>query len=265
MREVERLITEFDRSPRPKEFYDLGAIAEVLALCASLASAQPLRARVSVAALAWLRAGLFEDALFAKVEHLYHTTLLCYLASGVPAYRTADAAHAGQLLTSGLVGRSELPVLTMQIVATYVGACGIDFDLDALGSRDLRLVVDKRVLRARSDEYDILTLMMVAQLASLSDRFSHSLPQIFPQALLVQAIRSGHLNWIPILTLLCTTVYGIPPWLRRGATDAMRRSLEQATELLPAPEPGSWENDYVTRAEHGLRVRSSIASFALLA
>ena len=36
-------------------------------------------------------------------------------------------------------------------------------------------------------------------------------------------------------------------------------------ELLPAPEPGSWENDYVTRAEHGLRVRSSIASFALLA
>ncbi|MFV2072660.1 MAG: hypothetical protein ACC742_08410 [Thermoanaerobaculales bacterium] len=262
--ETDRLIAAFECSPGQNGFFNLGAIAEVLALSVRMDATRALRDRVSLAALGWLRGGLLDDALFARVEFLYHVTLFCFLASKAGDFRPTDAAHTGRLLAGGMAGRSELPVLTMQVVATLMMACGIELDAEAFGRRDLRKVIDKRVLRARSDEFDILTLTMVGQLCSAAEQNRDRLPRLFPQALLVQAIRLGHVNWIAILALLCGTVFGMPGWLRYGAIGALGSHLEEANGLLPPPKQGFVENDHIKRVENGLRIRSSIATYGFL-
>jgi len=263
--EVAQLVAEFEEVPSRKGFYDLGATAEILAFGTPLESVRPLRATLAGAALRWLRSGQIEDVMFNRVEFLYHAALLCHLASEAPGYADDDATQVRRLLTSGLVGRSELPVVTMQVIADHLQSCDIHVDRDAVGARDLRVVLDRRVLRPRSDEYDVLTVIMVAQLCSRGNPHGYPLPRVFPHLMLVQAIRAGHVNWIPVLALLCTQVFGMPAWLRRGARDAAASALANATGLLPTPETGLWENDLVKRADRGLRIRSSIATFALLA
>jgi hypothetical protein len=262
--QVEALVGEMERQPDQAAFSDLAAAAEVLALCEPWESARSLRARVAGVALGWLRGGLLDDAAFARLEFLYHASLFCYFASLAPGFRRSDAAHTGELVARGLTSRSELPVITSQLVASYLAACGIERGADVLGPRDLRLVVDKRVLRARSDDFDILTLTMAAQLCRVAARHRERMPRLFPRTLLVQSVREGHVNWIAILTLLCASVFGMPPWLSEGATAALSTHLAEAGGLLPPPEATFADNDYVQRAERGLRIRSSIAAFALL-
>lgn len=262
--DIERLLADFEQQPDQTIFFDLGAVAEILVLCGDIESTRSLRERLSSAVLGWLRRGLLEDALFAKAAYLYHSSLFCYFASRAPDFRPEDAAHTGRLLTSGLAGRNELPVISMELIATCLAAAGIDPGTTDAEMRDLQLVVDRRVLRSRSDEYDIHTLTMVAQLFRLGGRASEQLPRLFPRTLLVQSIRAGHINWVAVLSFLCATVYGMPAWLRDGAIEALTSHLEKAGGLLPAPDDSFAENDHVQRAERGLRLRSSIASFALL-
>jgi hypothetical protein len=264
MADSESLIADFERSREEIAYFDLGAIAEVLVLSTELDTTRSLRERFSVAALEWLRDGLFEDATFVRLDYLYHATLFCYLAGQAPGFRPADVAHINSFWAGGMAGRSEQPVLTSETTAALLAACGIELDPEPLVTRDLRLVIDKRVLRARSDEHDIQTLTMAAQLCRVGDRHRDRLPRIFPQALLVQAIQLGHVNWIAIGALLCATTFGMPAWLRSGADEALASHLEQATGLLPPPAEDFVENDHVKRAERGLRIRSSIASYALL-
>ncbi|HET6233098.1 MAG TPA: hypothetical protein VFE05_23680 [Longimicrobiaceae bacterium] len=263
-REVDGLIEEMDRAPGQTAFYDLAAAAEVLALCGQYPSAAAMRARIAAAALGWLRAGLLDDTAFARLEFLYPTSLLCWFASRAPGFVPKDVGHTREIVARGLAGRSELPVLTSQLVASYLAACGIEPGADMLGTRDLRLVLDKRVLRARSDDFDVLTLTLVAQLCAVSAQYRGRLPRMYPQALLVQAVRDGHANWVAVLTLLCATAYGMPDWLREGAARSLASHVDAARDLLPPPEASYADNDYVQRAEKGLRLRSSIAAFAVL-
>jgi hypothetical protein len=169
-----------------------------------------------------------------------------------------------RLVASGLAGRGELPVIGLQLIAAYLAAAGIELGGSDTATRDLRLVIDRRVLRPRSDEHDILTLSQVAQLFMLGALTPEHLPRIFPHTVLVQSIRQGHVNWISILTLLCSSVFTMPGWLREGATEALASHLAQATGLFPPTDGRLVENDHVQSDERGLRIRSSIASFALL-
>ncbi|MFP2905399.1 hypothetical protein ACLESD_10145 [Pyxidicoccus sp. 3LFB2] len=262
--EIEQLLSDFEKQHDRNTFFDLGAAAEVLTLCGGIESTKSLRERLSAAALGWLRSGLLDDAMFANAENLYHTSLFCYFASQAPAFHRDDAAYTERLLAGGLAGRNELPVISLQLIATCLSTIGIGLGTQNMVTRDLRTVLDRRVLRARSDEYDILTLTMVAQIFKLGGHGAEQLPRLFPRTVLVQAIRMNHLNWVAVLTLLCTAVYGMPEWLREGATELLASHLEQARGLLPPPEGRFAENEHVQRAERGLRVRSSIASFALL-
>jgi hypothetical protein len=260
---IDRLLADFESQPDPKGFFDLGAAAEMLVLCGGIPSTKPLRDRLSTAALGWVRREFLDDAMFAKAEYLYHSSLFCYLASQAVGFEPEDLSHPRRILQSGLAGRNELPVITLQLVSTCLAAAGIELGSNGAGTRNLRLVIDRRVLRPRTDEYDVLTLTMVAQIFKLGGLPSEQLPRLFPQALLVQALRQGHTNWIAPLTLLCGAVYGMPDWLREGATSALASSLANASGLVPPPEGRLAENDYVQRAETGLRIRSSIALFAL--
>jgi hypothetical protein len=163
------------------------------------------------------------------------------------------------LCEGGLLGRNEMPVLTQRLIAACLWRCGIRAELGSLGERDLAKMIDKRVLRARSDEYDLLVFIMCAQLLHLEPAAAHQRPSLYPQVLLVETIRSGDMNWLPVLAFLCARWFGLPAYLRCAVRSAVLNHLPEYGELLPAPQSGSAESRHIERAGRGLRIRSTVA------
>jgi hypothetical protein len=60
-----------------------------------------------------------------------------------------------RLCQSGLIGRGEVPVVTQTLTTAYLTRCGIDADFGDPGRRNLAIMIDKRILRGRSDEHDV--------------------------------------------------------------------------------------------------------------
>lgn len=257
--ELEKLLVNFERDPSRAGFFDIGAVAEVLALSERIQAARSLTATLADAASRWLRSGLLEDAAFARVEFVYHTAVLCYLARHGKDYSGADMLTVKRLFEARLIGRSELPVVTQQVTGAYLSLCGVHADFTQQGQRDLVLMIDKRVLRTRSDEYDIAVLIMCAQLLQFGANPSQSRPLLFPQILLTQAIRSVNLNWLSVLAFLCAKVFGLPYWLRAAAVECILDHLPPKGDLLPWPKSNACDSKYIQRASRGLRLRSTIA------
>jgi hypothetical protein len=164
-----------------------------------------------------------------------------------------------RLCEGRLIGRGEMPVLTQKLTATYLTNCGIDADFGDLGKRDLARMVDKRVLRPRSDEYDLLVVLMCAQLFRLDPETNYSRPSLYPRALLVQAVRSGNTNWLAVLSFLCEQWFSLDTLLRDAAYQRMRATVPSRGELVPAPPGAGIDSEYIGRAGRGLRIRSTIA------
>jgi len=254
-----RLLDAFETAPSRSGLFDVGAVAEMVALGDVVPGIDRVRKPVCNAAARWLRCGILEEFCFSRVELSYYTALLAWLAQSGDGYSAADMSVVKRLCEGRLVGRSEMPVLTQRLTAAYLTRCGIDADFGDLGERDLARMIDKRVLRGRSDEYDILVVIMCAQLLHLEPNLSRSRPSLFPQALLVQAVRSGNSNWLPVLAFLCAHWFALEEGLRSAALAYMLQNLPARGELLPAPQGAAIDSEYIGRAGRGLRIRSTLA------
>lgn len=257
--ELGRLLSDFEEAPSSKSLFEIGAVAELLVLAEELPCSEPLLQMLCDGAAKWLRSGILEELSFSRVELGCHAALLLYLAQRGRGYSPADMATMRRLCEGRLFGRSEMPVLNQQLMAAYLSRCGVDRDFGEVGRRDLVQMIDKRVLRARSDEYDVQVLLMCAQLMKLGCYTTANRPDTYPRVLLVQAIRSGNANWIPILTFLCAQWFRLDDGLHTAALESILQQLPARGELLPAPASTGLDNEHITRARRGLRIRSTIA------
>lgn len=258
--ELDRLLADFQSTPSCAGLFDIGGTAEILVLAQGLSTARILTSALANAASGWLRSGLLEDIFFARSGLGYHTALLCYVAWQGCGQQDRELRVVERMFNARLIGRNESAILTQQVIGTYLSLCGIDVDLNKLGKRDLVTMIDKRVLRTRSDEYDLLVLIMGAQLLRLKSSFClQRKPKLFPHVLLAQAIRSCNLNWIPVLAFLCAIVYGLPTYLEVSATECLSTAVPLTAELLPPPKDIGYDSEYIQRATRGLRLRSTIA------
>jgi hypothetical protein len=77
--------------------------------------------------------------------------------------------------------------------------------------------------------------------------------------LLVQAIRSGNVNWLPVLSFVCAHWFALDNRLRSVAFQNMLQTVPPRGELLPAPRFAGVDREYIGHAGQGLRIRSTIA------
>lgn len=258
-KETARLLAEFEEAPSRSGLFDVGAVAEVVVLGNDIPQVAEVRQAVCDGAARWLRSGLLEDLCVSRVELMCHGALLCYLAQQSESFRPCEMTIMKRLCEGRIIGRSEMPVLTQQLVAAYLTNCGISADFGDLGHRDFSRMIDKRALRARSDEYDLIVLLMCAQLLHLGACPKDAGPTLYPRLLLTQAIRSQNANWLPVLTLLCDRFFQLDGGLREAALAAMLQNLPADGELLPAPQGVGVDNEFIGRAGRGLRIRSTVA------
>jgi hypothetical protein len=256
---LERLIREFDSTPSRSAFYDIGAVSEVLILSNGIPAAEPMLQLLREASAQWLQSGLFEDLLIARAEFAYHIVLLCYLAQDAPSWRPADMEVIRDLYNGGMIARSEMPMLRQRLITAYFAQCGLLTRSIQPENGDLARSIERRVLRARSDEFDLQVLLMCAQLLQLNSDEVQDLPRTYPQVLLVQAMRSENRNWVPVLTLMCSRFFGVGDALNRAALQSMRDFIPSPGQLLPTPPPSHLDSEYISRTERGLRLRSTIA------
>jgi hypothetical protein len=256
--ELEKLLDEFERSPSRATFFDIGATAEILSLDRRPEGPTPLVAMLSNAAARWLWSGILEEVAFAYAGCVYHTALLCYFAQYSDKYHPSDIKTIKRLSEGRLLGRSDLPLLSREVTAAYLSRCQVSATFGVSGKRDLATFIDKRVLRACSDEYDIMTLIMCAQLLQLGCASYESRVRLFPRTLLIESVRSDNINWLSVLTFLCVRMFGLPPWLRSAVIERAITHLPEGVGLLQWPQSDK-ESDIFQRTAHGLRLRSTIA------
>ncbi len=257
--ELARLITGFEDAPTSSALSGAAAVAEILILGSDIQSADRLQNMLSDAATRWLRLGLLEELCYARVELVYPGVLLAYAARRSGTYRAADMQVIQRLCEGRLIARSEVPVLTQRLIAAYFTRCGVDAEFGDLGHRDLVKMVDKRALRARSDEYDMLVVLMCAQLLQLLGASVFDRPSLYPRLLLAQSVRSANENWLPVLVFLCNRWFPVEDGLRSAARDCIAQILPPPGELLPAPRASDFDQEYISRTGRGLRIRSTIA------
>ena len=184
--ELGRLLSGFEAAPSSSGLFDIGAVAEIAVLGDGVPEIEPIRQILCDSAARWLRSGVLEDLCFPRVELTYTAALLAYLAQRSRGFSPGDMAVMKRLCEGGLIGRSEVPVLTQRLIAAYLTRCGIETDFGDLGRRDLMKMIDKRVLRVRSDEYDLLVVLMCAQLLRMEEQVQR------PRDLPPGSARSSH-------------------------------------------------------------------------
>lgn len=261
---MSRRLAEMDDAPEASILLEAAAVAEILAIAVNRPSLRAMQELMSRVTCRWLQCGLLEHALMSGAQNLYPVSLLIQFATKDPAFRHQDLAVTRALVEAGIVGRTELPILTLALVAALLRYGDVDFNVPVYSLRGAQGTFDKRVMRARTDEYDVSTLLMVAQLAIASEAEAGDLPVVLPQIMLVQAMRAGHANWLAVLSLLHETVFAVSEPVRAAGRAAVGDLVASLDDLVPLPPIAALQNDYVERVPLGLRLRSSIACCAVL-
>jgi hypothetical protein len=262
--ELDSTLDRFTGDPTSNAVLDIGAVVEVLQAAPELASFARARSLIAVAAHRWLMSGLLAEMLVMKVALSYPVALLIELATAAPAHRPADLVPLATMVEGGLVGRGELPTLTLQLLSATFSRMGMSAPIVSGRAEDLRRIVDKRVLRTRTDEYDIATLMMAAQLLRARSSPAALLPEVFPRIMLTEALRRGHLNWIAILALLNGHVFPRAPGAMMLGARAQLQAAAGRAEMLPMPNRDVLYSEFLERSDLGLRLRSTLACYAFL-
>jgi hypothetical protein len=263
--ELQRIIKEMESAPSRTAFFDVGAVGEILVLASNIPEGEILRHLLADAASRWLKTGFLEDLLIARVEFTYHIALLCYLAETSTSWSQSDFEIIASLTDGRLVGRNEMPVVRQLLTDCYFSHGRVQASYGYLGGRSLAQFIDTRGVRARlSDEFDLLELIMCAQLMQIDRIFAQQMPRSYPQAQLVQAIRDRNENWLPVLTFLCWRYFGLPRQLLAAVFSSLREFVPSEGQLLPPPLAGQTDTERIERSERGLRLRSTIALTLLL-
>lgn len=243
---------------------DIGTVAELTNLVLDEPLFVTSRSIIAEATMGWLRTGLLEHIMMSAGHHLYHCTLLLVNAARVGVLTNQEITTVSTLTSHAMIGRSELPTLTMYAIASNLGQSGVTVELPRFPAAASRAAIDKRALRARSDENDIAALLMVCNLASDNALAAKDLPQLLPRIMLIQSLRAENANWIAILALLVRECFGAPQPVQAAALAWLTANIEPSEHLLPVPAATQLESEFFERAPTGLRMRSTLAYCRLI-
>ena len=256
--QLSTVLGDFEAAPSRAGLLELGTIAEVLVLGRDLPTGRRLASSVGAAAARWSQSGILESLCFTEAQLTYHIALLLLFAGGQPR----DVLQA--LCDRGLIGRSEWPLLTQLSVSAMFFQCGLETILPKAEHADLTVRLDKRCLRAKSNEYDLSLLLTVAQLIDLRrieqlrTLVPPGTPGMLPRLLLTQALRAGNWNWVAVLAFLCHRFFGLPEHLEHATRLALSRVDASPESLGLPPDDISRDTDYFERPVRGLRIRSGV-------
>ncbi|MDV6316268.1 hypothetical protein [Idiomarina sp. HP20-50] len=253
-----KIIKDFETLPSSETFFDLGTVLEVLILSKRKASIPEITDLATNAALKCLRNGLIENALYSSMDNTYHCALFCHFASMDAEFTAIDMQVIDSLLSKGLIARNELPVISQYSIKFHFSCAGSKSSTTALERRNLLTMIDKRLLRTRTDEYDLVVLIMLAQCSEL---LVDTLPDGFGklnQVLLAQAIRSSDINRVSVLLLVGCFLGVLPSYLRKSSESFLTLNNPN-NKLMPLPTSGKIDNEYIKRASKGLKLRGAVA------
>ncbi len=239
------------------------AVVELMQTLPQHVGLRRLRGGVAAAALGWTRSGLLANLLVSRADYGYAVAMLLALASEAEGFECADVDELASLYAGRVIGFSELPILTLRAITFHLGTAGIAARRDDDPIINIRNLIDKRVLRTRTDEYDVISLMMAGQLLSTSGADKSSWPCIFPQMLLTKAIRERDINWIAILAVLAQQLYGAPEPLMRASVHLLT-GIAENEDLLPMPSNKLLYSEFFERSDVGLRLRSTLSCLIFL-
>jgi hypothetical protein len=256
-------LNQLEATPAPDAFSDLGFVAETVLAAGDAPTLAPVAQPIATSVGAWVRSGLMQRILMANAEYHYHGAVLVHLAVKFQALPAAELAQFSQLVRGKSFGCAELSSLTLLATTAHLAAIGVVAQPDrAVGW--VKPLIDKRVLRRRVDEHDVLALMQVVCLAQVGLLPDEAVPDVLPQVMLTQAAWARNVNWMATLALVVSRLGGG----RDGLAWELRNLLATASvpvgTLLPLPETRGADNGFVLRAELGIRLRASLAYCAML-
>lgn len=259
---LQAFITEFEQSPLEEAFYNIGAVAEVIVTDIDNQYLDEITRLLSQASYRWLKSGLLDDILFAKMEYGYHGAILCLFASKAPQFNLGDLNTINSLIANGMLLRNESPILTQFTVEQHFISAGINLPPPSLGQRQLSKMINKRLLRSRTDEYDLAILCMLVQTKHHLDSNEVAQCVNFANALLVQAIRNNDQNRVAYLSFIYSRLSILPDWLLMSSLSAFKNSQLDMSNF-PAPVSNQIDSIFIQRAKKGMQLRSAIC-YALL-
>lgn len=245
-------------------FLDVGTLAEFVICFPDDELLKPYGRMLSDHALRWLRTGLLENAFVNSSAYEYAIALLLSFATRAEGCRGEDRETLAGLVESGVVGRTELPLTWNAAVRAHFAIAGLDVLSAVPDPGEIADNLDKRVLRSKTDSYDLNALITVAQLASLGLLERRDMPNRFAHVLLVHAMRQEHINWLPLAALLGLDYYRIPLATVRAAKARSQALVGGRTSLLPGPPDSTKVDDRARISGQGVMIRSTLAHLCLL-
>lgn len=260
--QVSERLADFEAMPTSGALCDLSVVAETLLVSgqpqAFAAVAHPLATGVAD----WVRSGLLHRILMAHAQHYYDGAVLIHLAAKEGALSLWELSQFARAMQHKLIGRSELSALTLAATLGHLAEAGSVSPLGPL-KEDIRRCIDKRVLRRRADEHDVLALMQTVCLAQLGYVSSAAIPVVLPQVMLLQSMRKQQLNWMATLALVVARLNGTQDALACEALNLLASCVTSEDVLLPAPLRNGTDDEFLARSEVGLRLRATLAYCAL--
>lgn len=256
--ELSKVLMEFSEAPSGTGLLEVAAVAELVSVNQDSVYARDLCAIIRSHVKQWIERGLLQDLLFAEPDYAYQTALL---VAFVPIHSVEGLS---QLWKSGLIGRTEWPML-QQVIITSILAQGDHSGISKLLENASHWFdLGQLSLRSSHDERDIDALMQLAQVfkvrVSGAGEFhrSQGKSRMLCRELLALNLRRDDLNRVSILAYLGACLFECPDFLLTAARVALTSSSVCWDSFTPLQE-------YPPESKHeaGLTVRASTLRSAL--
>jgi hypothetical protein len=256
--QLNAILNDFESAPSRAGLFEVGVIAEVVTLARDLPSARVFVKLLGAASTRWAQSGLLEDLCFCESKLIYFSALLLSLTEQAPL------EVFSVLSRHGLIGRSEYGGLTQLFISAMLSCRDENPILPQLELASLTINIDKRCLQSRTNELDLSSLMIAAQLIQLRKGrlrplLGLSTPGIFPNVLLVQAIRNKNWNSVSLLSFLCRYIFSMPDYLNQTSRAACITLIQHPESFLPSMNVIHDEITLHERTARSLKLRSAIA------
>lgn len=245
-------------------FRDAGTLAEFLLCFPEDEVLKPFSKTLADAALRWLQEGVLERAYVHSAQNEQSAIMLFALSQESTGFRQENGAILKTLVDGGVIGRSEMPLSWNAVMRARLLTAGIKLASAFPSPLQLQNNLDRRLLRAHVDSYDLNSLLAVAQVAGLGIVKRSELPTRFATVFVLHAAANNHVGWLSLGALLGADYYGLPAPVLEMARDKAITLVGESDDLLPGPPDSDRIDDPARISGHGVRIRGTLAYLCLI-
>ncbi|GAC1659006.1 MAG: hypothetical protein NVS4B13_02920 [Candidatus Elarobacter sp.] len=239
-------------------------IVETMLLAPDTSVLGPLRSRVVDFAAGWARRGVLSDLLFCESKQVYAVAALTYVASNHPDFDPGWIAPMRRLIASGHGFRTELPAVARLASAALFRRAGIPDGRTGNAIRDYGALLSRRLLRPRDDEFDVLTLVLVAQLRALGEIGRDAGVVHYCEGLIATGLRRDDDAWLPVAAFVARMFGRLDPYLECVVHAHVSRRVDAGVLFDEAKPRGVTDDMMLRRSGNAIALRSAIAALLFL-